>query len=321
VTFGFGQQQTAGNRCADDFTVPAGKTWTLSDTSWYAYQTNSTTTSTITGASVRIWSGPVAGVNLVAGDITTNRLTSTLFSNIYRCNTNPLEVFRPVMINTLDLSWVPALPAGQYWIDVAMTGTLASGPWVPPVSPAPAVGNAAQSVAAAAFATLVDGTLAVELPFRLNGTELTGTLTYCTAKTTSNGCIPAIGSTGAASATAGSGFVVNATQMINNKSCLLFYGANGQGSNPFQGGFLCVAPAIRRTPGTNTLGNPPPNDCSGVPQIDMNLFAVGGLGGSPQPFLTVVGSVVNCQWWGRDPGFPAPNNTQLSNGLEYVVGP
>ena len=144
---------------------------------------------------------------------------------------------------------------------------------------------------------------------------------YCTAKTTSIACAPSIGSSGSASATAGSGFLVNGTGFINNKSCLLFYGSTGGAANPFQGGTLCVKAPIKRTPGTNTFGNPPPNDCSGVPQIDMNLFAVGGLGGTPLPALTVAGTVVNCQWWGRDPGFAAPNNTQLSDGLQYTVGP
>jgi hypothetical protein len=109
--------------------------------------------------------------------------------------------------------------------------------------------------------------------------------------------------------------------MINNKSCLLFYGSTGPASTPFQGGFLCVNTPIRRTVGTTTGGNPPPNDCSGAPSFDMNLFAVGGAGGSPAAFLTVPGTTVNCQWWGRDPGFIAPNNTQLSNGLQYDVGP
>ena len=144
---------------------------------------------------------------------------------------------------------------------------------------------------------------------------------YCSGKLASPGCLPTIGSTGTASATAGSGFVVSATSMINNKSCLLFYGTSGQASGAFQGGTLCVAAPVRRTPATFTGGNPPPNDCSGVAAIDMNFFAVGGMGGTPSPLLLVPGTVVNCQWWGRDPGYAAPNNTQLSNGLEYTVCP
>ena len=148
-----------------------------------------------------------------------------------------------------------------------------------------------------------------------------GPTAYCTAKLNSVGCVPSIGSTGTASATAGSGFVVNATNMINNKSCLLFYGTTGQAAIPFQAGTLCVAAPVKRTPATVTGGNPPPNDCSGQPWIDMNLFAVGGLGGTPLPALTIAGTVVNCQWWGRDPGFVAPDNTQLTNGLEYTVCP
>ena len=144
---------------------------------------------------------------------------------------------------------------------------------------------------------------------------------YCTAKQTSNGCVPAIGSQGIARANAAAGFVVRGSQMINNKSCLLFYGLSGQAAGPFQGGTLCVKVPIKRTLGTTTGGNPPPNDCSGVPQIDMSSFAVGGLGGSPDPGLGVIGSIVRCQWWGRDPGYAAPNNTMLSNALEYVVVP
>jgi hypothetical protein len=150
----------------------------------------------------------------------------------------------------------------------------------------------------------------------------TGTpTTFCTAKTTSNGCVPAIGSIGTPSASAGSGFLVSASNTINNQSCLLFYGTNGQGSGAFQGGILCVKAPIKRTPGTTTGGNPPPSDCSGAPAIDMNAFAIGSLGGTPLAALTVPGTVVTCQWWGRDPGFAAPNNTQLTNGLQYTICP
>jgi lectin family protein len=148
----------------------------------------------------------------------------------------------------------------------------------------------------------------------------TPTATYCTAKINALGCTPAIAATGIASASAGSGFSVTGSNVRNNKNGLLFYGVSGRSGVPFQGGYLCVKAQVKRTVGTNSFGNPAPaNDCSGVYSIDMNAFATGSLGGTPLPALLVIGTTVDCQWWGRDPGFLAPNNTTLTDGLEYVV--
>jgi hypothetical protein len=144
---------------------------------------------------------------------------------------------------------------------------------------------------------------------------------YCTAKTNSLGCLPTIESSGIPSASAGSGFVVVGANVRNNKSGLLFYGVNGRASTPFQNGFLCVLSPIKRTPAVSAGGTPTGNDCTGAYSIDMNAFAVGALGGTPLAALTVAGTVVDCQFWGRDPGFPSPNNTTLTNGLEYTVCP
>jgi hypothetical protein len=147
-------------------------------------------------------------------------------------------------------------------------------------------------------------------------------LVYCTAKLNSLGCLPSIGSSGVPSATAGIGFAVSATNVRNNKSGLLFYGVNGPAASPFQNGTLCVQTPIKRTPAVTSGGNPSPaNDCSGVFSIDMNAFALGHLGGSPLAALRTAGTVVNCQWWGRDPGFAPPNNTTLSDGLAYSICP
>ncbi|HTF90875.1 MAG TPA: hypothetical protein VK843_20815 [Planctomycetota bacterium] len=145
---------------------------------------------------------------------------------------------------------------------------------------------------------------------------------YCTAKINSLGCTPTISSTGASSASAGSGFTIRASSVRNQKPGLMLYSVTGRAAVPFQSGFRCVNVPVRRTTAANSGGTAlPASDCSGVYAIDMNTFTVGGLGGNPIPALGIQGTTVDCQWWGRDPGFPAPNNSTLSDALEYVVCP
>jgi hypothetical protein len=114
---------------------------------------------------------------------------------------------------------------------------------------------------------------------------------------------------------------VRCEQTLNQKAGLLIYGVSGRAANPFQNGFLCVKTPVKRTPVTNSGGNVGPPDCSGVYSIDLNAFAAGALGGTPLPALSTPGTTVDTQWWGRDPGFASPNNTTLSNALEYIVQP
>ena len=125
---------SGGFRVADDFVVPAGG-WTIDTMTFYAYQTGSPTTSTLNAVNLRIWDGPPdqAGSNIVFGDTTTNRFASTAFTDIYRTTgTDLTNSQRPIMAVVANVG--TTLAAGTYWVDWQAGGTLASGPWAPPVT-------------------------------------------------------------------------------------------------------------------------------------------------------------------------------------------
>lgn len=137
---------------------------------------------------------------------------------------------------------------------------------------------------------------------------------YCTAKVNSQGCTPAIGFTGAPDFDAGSGFVVGASNVLNNKSGVLFYGLDGPSSLSFQGGFLCVKAPTTRTPPQSSGGNPPPDDCSGTFALDFNVRIASGV----DPRL-VAGETVWSQYWSRDP--QSAFTTNLSDALRFFIAP
>lgn len=178
-TFGFAAQLSTPNRVADDFTIPAGEQWTLSGAVFYAYQTGSSTTSTLNGVNVRIWDGPPgdAGSTVVFGDDTSNLFSATTWSGVYRASSDsPNDTSRPIMEVEADFGSV-ALTAGTYWIDWSFIGTLASGPWQPPITilGETTTGNGLQytDVSGAWNDALDTATSAQQgLPFRLLGSSI-----------------------------------------------------------------------------------------------------------------------------------------------------
>ena len=161
-SYGFAMNQAGPYSVADDFTV--GTSWTVTSVTFQGYQTNSGTTSTFTGAYFRIYDGdPSSGGTVIWGDLTTNLMTSTNFSGIYRVNAPGEGTARPVMniiCDGLNISLAP----GTYWIEWATTGSVASGPWVP--NTAAAVGNSIQNTGS--WAGLVNPG-AIDLPFIISG--------------------------------------------------------------------------------------------------------------------------------------------------------
>jgi hypothetical protein len=133
TTYGYSFQNPSF-RLADDFVVPSGG-WTIGSMTFFGYQTNSTTTSTFTAMTLRIWDGApdAPGSSVVFGDAVTNRMTGTTWSGIYRVLDDGLTATtRPIMANTLAVG--ATLAAGAYWADVDAAGTLAGGPWAPPIT-------------------------------------------------------------------------------------------------------------------------------------------------------------------------------------------
>lgn len=141
--------------------------------------------------------------------------------------------------------------------------------------------------------------------------------TYCTGKVNSQGCLSQISFLGYPSVNASGGFLVRASNLLNNVNGLLFWGTSGAASTPFQGGFLCVASPVTRTSLSNSGGSRPPvQDCTGVLEFDFNTYL--DQGGAP-PELQA-GVDVWCQYWSRDPQLPPPDNTNLTDALQFRIG-
>lgn len=144
------------------------------------------------------------------------------------------------------------------------------------------------------------------------GTAMT---TYCTAKTSSQGCVPQVAADGIASPTANAGFTVSASQVANQKAGRLLLGVAGAAATPFAGGTLCLAvPFVGTSPLSSGGSLLPLNDCSGAWSRDFNTVQ------HLWP-LYPAGTTIRAQWLGRDPGFGPPNNLSLSNALAFTLLP
>jgi hypothetical protein len=132
--------------------------------------------------------------------------------------------------------------------------------------------------------------------------------TYCTGKTNSLGCVPAIGSSGTPSVSAGS-LVVTCTNAISQKNGLLFWGYTPS-ATPFQGGTKCVASPTLRTQTLNSGGSPGGNDCSGTYAFNFSTAYLNSVGATP-------GQTLFAQWWMRDPA--SSSTTGLSNAIQFQL--
>jgi hypothetical protein len=143
--------------------------------------------------------------------------------------------------------------------------------------------------------------------------DFTATLTYCHSKRNSQGCEPQIGTLGTPSASGPDTFFVTASEAINNKTGLLLWSLGAQ-EVPFQGGSLCLAPPLNRTPPQSSGGNPPPDDCSGVLSyhFTQSYMAANAL---------VPGTTVHAQYYYRDVAHFDGTGVGLSNAVQFTIAP
>ncbi len=174
TTLGAGHQTANGNRIADEWVLT--ETVEVTSIDFYAYQTGSTTTSTILGVTIVVWDGEPGVGTAIFGDDAISAMINTDWSGVYRASeTTPLDATRPIMRNTVETPGLVLTP-GTYWIDWDADGSLGSGPWAPPIA-APlgtgASGNAKQSLAGV-WGDLLDGGSGnpLGMPFDVTGTVL-----------------------------------------------------------------------------------------------------------------------------------------------------
>ena len=136
---------------------------------------------------------------------------------------------------------------------------------------------------------------------------------YCTGKVNSQGCTPTVAFTGYASVSLNQPFQISCSNVLNDKSGLLFYGF-GQIAAPFQGGFLCVQPPTVRTAVQLSGGPVGFPSCLGSYTFDFNAYIRSGV---DTRLVTGIGCAA--QFWMRDPA--STPTTGLSNAVGFIINP
>jgi len=135
---------------------------------------------------------------------------------------------------------------------------------------------------------------------------------YCTAKTSSAGCIASVTTNmPSVQPTSGAGdYSVIANGVQGFKPGIMFFGVNGPAAIPFSGGTLCMNPPLGRAPIQLSNGTGPAT-CDGMFTQNVN-------DGSVSPNLDQGPGTSNwCQFWNRDPDNGAGVlGTQLSNAIQ-----
>jgi subtilisin-like proprotein convertase family protein len=143
---------------------------------------------------------------------------------------------------------------------------------------------------------------------------------YCTAGTSTNGCVPSISGNAQPSVSLATTPIISIANVEGQKFGIIFYGVNNSGFTPVpwsptSSSFLCVKGPTQRTP--SQLSNGTLNACDGTMTLDWNAYQTANPLSVGNPWSA--GDKVYVQGWYRDP--PASKTTNLSDALEMTYVP
>jgi hypothetical protein len=332
--FGYGMQGSLNTHVADDFTIPLAQNWFAIKPNWLVYQTGAATTGTITSMNLNLWTtdpnGQLPGGQSLSGG---NQFQTQAWTGVYRVqDTSLTSINRAIIQVTCGGAWLPPLGPGTYWLEAFAGGALTSGPWAPPktvagqVPPTGAAWNGLQSMNGGAFAPVFDtgnpagsihepGDFLFQLDSGGTCVGPCGPRPFCTSKTSSLGCAPALTSSpGTASKSGAPASTLTALPVPGGPGLpgILIYSTMAPIAplaTPF--GFLCLgnfarAGAFPSTP-SGTSGT-----CSGAYIWNVAAVAAGTT-------TIAVGDVLRVQAWYRDPGFPPPGDANFTHGLDGIT--
>jgi hypothetical protein len=138
---------------------------------------------------------------------------------------------------------------------------------------------------------------------------------FCTAGTSASGCLATVSAVGTSSASAPSGFTIQASTVEGSKDGLFYFATNGRQASAWGNGtsLQCVLPPVQRA--SLLSGSGTPGACDGLMLQDLNAFWTAQPNKNPG-----AGAVVQAQLWYRDPQNTSNQTTGLSNALEFTVG-
>jgi len=282
---------------------------------------------------VRLFDGnPAFGGTLLYGSLGTpqpfNPSVDVESREVYRVSgSNQLSATHHVNEVRIDLSLAPTVPDNTaIWIEVSMIPPAAFADIQIPPSPfADNSQDAAHefSFASGSFAPRVDagsGRLLC-LPFELYATPYEApVVAYCTAGTTTNGCLASISANANPNVANNAGVTIAVANVEGQKQGLIFYGVDNSSFPPVPWGsgstsFLCVKSPTQRTGPQSSGGSV--GACNGALALNWDAFVSANPTAIGVPFGA--GDKVYVQAWFRDP--PAPKTTNLSNAIELTVQP